>query len=174
VAVRYSYCPNPSFEDTASPPTAPTGWNVLSGSGTGFFWHDTSNKHQTVANSSAQSETMNCGSTAGTKGLITDPITLLAGKYTASMWAQVQNMWRIERELSNGKTEVDWQHMCVSPDWEDEYSEKYREAMRLLNNCCDELTDSLSDLFRLMHHLGIEPEREPQSTLPMVDQDQPA
>jgi hypothetical protein len=86
--------------------------------------------------------------------------------------AVLQNMWRIERELSDGKIEVDWDHMWVPPEWEDEYPDKYQAAMKSLNGCCDELSDALGNLFRLMHDLGID--EAPEPTVLQVDEEQTA
>src|SRR4051794_17510256 len=87
MAVRFNLCPNPSFEDGAAAPTPPAGWAILAGSGTGFFWEDASSQHQTLTNGATRSLRINNSSSAS-NGLYTT-VSLAAGTYTVSVWAQV-------------------------------------------------------------------------------------
>lgn len=87
MALRQNLAPNPSFEDGAVAPTPPAAWTVLSGSGDGFFWEDTSSKHRTVTNPALASVRLN-NDTSAANGLYST-ISLAAGTYTVSVWAQV-------------------------------------------------------------------------------------
>jgi Glycosyl hydrolases family 16/Phage tail protein (Tail_P2_I) len=83
MAVRTNECTNPSFESSAD-----TNWTTLTGSGTGFYWRDTSSKHTSTNGPTTLASLRINNATAAANGRV-HTLTLAAGTYAVAAWIQV-------------------------------------------------------------------------------------